>query len=135
PSLQVLESIARVLQLDDEHFAHLLGLVAEVPRRRRRRPRNRTPPPAVLKLLESLAQPAFIGSRYFDVVASNAWARAVDARLAGGGDQLRSMFLGAEEQSLYPEWADATECLVANLRQAVGPDVDAARFIDLTGEL
>jgi transcriptional regulator with XRE-family HTH domain len=34
PSLQVLEAIARVLQLDDDHFAHLLSLVAEVPRQR-----------------------------------------------------------------------------------------------------
>ena len=44
PSVQVLESIARVLQLDDDHFAHLLTLVADVPRRRRRRPRQHTPP-------------------------------------------------------------------------------------------
>ena len=59
PSVQVLESIARVLQLDDDHFAHLLTLVAEGPRRRKRRPRKETPPPGVLKLLDSLPQPAF----------------------------------------------------------------------------
>src|ERR1700750_2280202 len=43
PSVQVLESIARVLQLDDDHFAHLLALVTEVPRQRKRRPRKETP--------------------------------------------------------------------------------------------
>jgi transcriptional regulator with XRE-family HTH domain len=135
PSAQVLEAIARVLQLDDEHFAHLLTLVAEVPRQRRPRPRRQTPPPGALQLLESLVQPAFIENRYFDVLASNPLMRAVDPRLSVGGNQLRDMFLDPEEQSLYPEWASATECLVANLRQAVGSDVDDPRFIELTGEL
>lgn len=135
PSLQVLESIARVLNLDDAHFAHLLTLVAEIPRQRRRRPRKQTPPPGALKLLDSLTQPAFIENRYFDVLASNSLARAVDPRLAVGGNQLRDMFLDPAEQALYPEWANATECLVSNLRQAVGNDVDDPRFIELTGEL
>jgi transcriptional regulator with XRE-family HTH domain len=40
PSVQVLESIAQVLQLDDDHFAHLLTLVADVPRQRKRRARR-----------------------------------------------------------------------------------------------
>ncbi|MEO8906496.1 MAG: helix-turn-helix transcriptional regulator [Microbacteriaceae bacterium] len=135
PSPQVLESIARVLRLDDDHFTHLLTLVADVPRRRRRRPRTQTPPPGALKLLASLAQPAFIENRYFDVLASNPVARAVDPRLVVGANQLRDMFLDPAAQSLYPEWASATECLVANLRQAVGTDVDDPRFIELTGEL
>lgn len=135
PSLQVLESIARVLDLDDAHFAHLLTLVAEVPRRRRRRPRKQTPPPGALKLLDSLTQPAFIENRYFDVLASNSLAQALDPRLAIGSNQLRDMFLDPAGQALYPEWANATECLVSNLRQAVGNDVDDPRFIELTGEL
>jgi transcriptional regulator with XRE-family HTH domain len=135
PSRQVLESIARVLHLDDAHVAHLLTLVAEVPGRRPRRPRRQAPPPGALKLLASLAQPAFIENQYFDVLASNPLARAIDPRLAVGGNQLRDMFLDPAEQALYPEWASATECLVANLRQAVGNDVDDPRFIELTGEL
>src|SRR5690349_13490922 len=82
PSVSVLESIARVLQLDEEHFAHLLTLVAEVPRRHRRRPRPQTPPSGALKLLESLVQPAFIEDRYFDILASNSLARALSPGLA-----------------------------------------------------
>lgn len=135
PSPQVLESIARVLQLDDEALAHLLTLVTDVPRRRRRRPRQQTPPAGALKLLASLVQPAYIENRYLDVLASNALARAVDPRLAVGGNQLRDMFLDPSAQALYPEWTVATECLMAGLRQAVGNDIDDARFIELTGEL
>jgi transcriptional regulator with XRE-family HTH domain len=135
PSPQVLESIARVLHLDDDHMAHLLTLVAELPRPRRRRPWREAPPSGALKLLESLAQPAFIENRYFDVLASNPLARAVDTRLAVGRNQLRDLFLDPAGQALYPDWTLATECLVASLRQAVGKDVDDPRFIELTGEL
>lgn len=135
PSTQVLESIARVLQLDEDHFAHLLTLVADVPKRRRRRPRRETPPAGALKLLDSLVQPAFIEDRYFDILASNSLARALSPGLAAGGNQLRDLFLNPAEQVLHPEWENVTECFVANLRQAVGNDVDDPRFIEITGEL
>ncbi len=135
PSAQVLESIARVLHLDDDHVAHLRTLVAQAPRPRRRRSRKEIPPPGALKLLDSLAQPAFIEGRYFDVLASNDLARALSPRLAVGGNQLRDLFLDPAEQALYPDWQDMTECLIASLRQAVGNDIDDPRFIELTGEL
>jgi transcriptional regulator with XRE-family HTH domain len=135
PSVQVLEAIARVLQLDDDHFAHLLSLVADVPRRRRRRSPKEVPPAGAIKLMESLSQPAFIEGRYFDILASNRAARALSPGLAAGGNQLRDMFLDPAEQALHPEWEAVTECFVANLRQAVGTDIDDPRFIELTGEL
>ncbi|QKW32998.1 helix-turn-helix domain-containing protein [Actinomadura sp. NAK00032] len=135
PSVQVLESIARVLRLDDDHFAHLLTLVSDAPRRRRRRPRRESVPPGVRQLMDSLVQPAFIEGRYFDILASNTLARALDPRLAVGGNQLRDMFLDAGQQRLYPEWENATECLIANLRQSVGNDTDDPRFAELVGEL
>ncbi|KUL41499.1 helix-turn-helix domain-containing protein [Actinoplanes awajinensis] len=135
PSVQVLEAIARVLQLDDDHFAHLLTLVADVPRRRRRRPRKQTPPAGALKLLASLAQPAFIEDRYFDILAVNPLAAALSPGHAPGGNQLRDLFLDPATQALHPEWENVTECFVANLRQAVGTHLDDPRFIELTGEL
>ena len=135
PSVQVLESIARVLELDDDHFAHLLTLVTEVPRGRKRRPRKQTPPPGALKLLDSLTQPAFIEDRYFDILVSNRAAQALSPGLRPGGNQLRDLFLDPAEQALHPEWENVTECFVANLRQAVGNDIDDPRFIELTGEL
>ncbi|WP_218907802.1 helix-turn-helix domain-containing protein [Micromonospora jinlongensis] len=135
PSVQVLESIARVLQLDDEHLAHLLTLVAGAPHRRRRRARRETVPSGALKLLDSLVQPAFIEGRYFDILASNSLATALSPGLVEGGNQLRDLFLNPAEQALHPDWENITECFVANLRQAVGTDIDDPRFIELTGEL
>lgn len=135
PSVQVLESIARVLQLDDDHLAYLLTLVADVPRRRVRRTSKETAPAGALKLLHSLAQPAFIEGRYFDILAANSLAKALSPRLDVGGNQLRDMFLDPAEQALYPEWEVVTECFIANLRQSVGKEVDNPRFIELVGEL
>ncbi|MFF5218276.1 transcriptional regulator [Micromonospora sp. NPDC000442] len=135
PSAQVLESIARVLHLNDDHVAHLRTLVSETPRQRRARRHTETPPPGALKLLDSLVQPAFIEGRYFDILASNAHARALSPRLTVGGNQLRDMFLDPAEQALHPDWESMTECLIANLRQAVGNDIDDPRFVELAGEL
>jgi GAF domain-containing protein len=124
-----------VLNLDDEHLAHLLSMAAEMPRRRARRPPKETAPAGALKLLDSLVQPAFIEGRYFDVLASNRLARALSPGLAVGGNQLRDLFLDQGEQALHPEWEDLTECFIANLRQAVGNDINDPRFIELTGQL
>ena len=135
PSVAVLESLARVLRLDDDHFAHLRSLVAEVPRHRSPRPRAQVVPDGARKLLGSLVQPAFIESRYFDVLASNDLARAIDPLLAVGGNQLRDLFLDPSARALYPEWANVTECFVASLRQAAGTDVDDPRFVELVGQL
>lgn len=135
PSVQVLESIARVLHLDDDHVAYLLSLVADKPRRQRRRRRPQTVPPGMAKLVTSMTQPAYIEGRYFDILESNHLAHALSPRLKAGGNQLRDMFLDRAEQDLYPDWEGSTECLVANLRQSVGTDIDDPRFIELTGEL
>lgn len=138
PSVQVLDSIARVLQLDDDHVTHLLSLVAEEPRqhrRRRRHPHEETLPAGALGLVDALVQPAFIEGRYFDILASNAPARALDPRLVAGGNQLRDLFLDPAVKALHPDWEGATACLVASLRHAVGSDIDDPRFIELAGEL
>ena len=135
PSMQVLESLARVLQLNDDHFAHLVSLSAQPPLRRLHAPRHETPPEGARKLLDALDQPAFIENQYFDVLASNRLARALSPGLTPGRNQLRDLFLDPAEQALTPDWQAVTECFVASLRQAVGSDTADRRFVQLTGEL
>jgi transcriptional regulator with XRE-family HTH domain len=135
PSVQVLESIARVLQLDDEHLAHLLTLAAPRPRRRPRAPHREVVPAGALKLLGSLSQPAFIAGRSFDILAVNPLATALSPNLTVGGNELRDLFLDPEVQRRYQDWEAISECLIASLRQAVGTDIDDPRFIELTGQL
>lgn len=135
PSPQVLDAIARVLQLDDEHVAHLHALAADPPRTRKRAPRREPVPPGVAQLVDALVQPAYIEDRYFDILASNALARALNPRLVPGGNQLRDLFLDPAERALYLEWDDAAACHVASLRQAVGGEYDDPGFMRLVGEL
>jgi transcriptional regulator with XRE-family HTH domain len=135
PSVQVLESIARVLQLDDEHVSYLLSLVADKPRRTRRRPRRETVPAGTVKLLSTLPHPAFVEGRYFDILAANAMAVALSPRLSVGGNQLLDVFLDPAERSLHLDWDGTTECYATSLRQSVGTDTDDQRFIELIGEL
>jgi transcriptional regulator with XRE-family HTH domain len=135
PSVQVLQAIARVLQLDDEHVAHLLSLVADHPRRTRRRPRRETAPASTVELLPSLPHPAFVEGRYFDVLAANAMATALSPRLSVGGNQLLDLFLDPAERALHLDWDGTTKCYVSSLRKSVGADTDDQRLIELIGEL
>ncbi|ADI05920.1 putative transcriptional regulator, XRE family protein [Streptomyces bingchenggensis BCW-1] len=137
PSVQVLESLARVLQLDDGATAYLLRLGADKPRRqRRRRPRRKeTVPAGIAKLVAALPLPAYVEGRYFDVLAANALATAVSPRLTVGGNRLLDAFLDPAERALYPDWENAIVGMVAGFREAVGTDTDDPRFIELVGEL
>jgi transcriptional regulator with XRE-family HTH domain len=135
PSVQVLESLARVLQLDDDGTAYLLSLGAEKPRRPRRRPRPEVAPAGVRALLGSLTLPAFVEGRCFDVLAANPLATLLSPRLVAGRNRLRDVFLDPAEQALYPDWEAAGAALVAGFRESVGTDTDDPRFIELVGEL
>lgn len=135
PSLQVLESIARVLLLDDESSAYLLALGAEKPRVARRRPQRETVPPGVRRLLAQLPQPAFVEGRYLDVLAANPMATALSPRLAPGRNRLLDVFLDADERALFVDWEPATEQLIGHFRQAAGMDTDDPRFVELVGTL
>ncbi|MFC4116383.1 helix-turn-helix domain-containing protein [Nonomuraea zeae] len=135
PSVQVLESLARVLRLDDDATAYLLRLGADKPRRRRRRPRKETVPPSVAQLVTTLPLPAYVEGRYFDVLAANRLATALSPRLAAGANRLRDVFLDPAEQALYPDWESAAAGMVAGFRESVGTDTDDPRFIELVGEL
>jgi transcriptional regulator with XRE-family HTH domain len=133
PSLQVLEALARVLRLDDDTRAYLIGLAG--PKPRRRRIHRETLPPGTAKLVATLPLPAFVEGRCLDVLAANPLATALSPRLVPGGNRLRDVFLDEAEQALFPNWELACMYLVAGFREAVGTDTDDPRFIELVGEL
>lgn len=135
PSVQVLEALARVLQLDQTASAYLLGLGAPRARPRRRRPVREKVPSSIPQLLEVIGLPAFVEGRYFDVLATNALARVLSPSLEVGFNRLRAVFLDPAEQALYPDWEAATAGMVAGFRKAIGSDADDPRFVQLVGEL
>ncbi|MFH8804532.1 helix-turn-helix domain-containing protein [Streptomyces sp. NPDC017936] len=135
PSVQVLESLARVLLLDGDATEHLLALGADRPRRRRRRPAKETVPRGVAQLVATLPLPALVEGRYFDVLTANTLATALSPRFTAGANRLRSIFLDPAEQALYPDWEKAAAGMVAGFRRSVGADTDDPRCIELVGEL
>lgn len=134
PSTQVLESIARVLGLDDDGTAHLLSLVADRPRPQRRRPRAERVPDSIRSLLPTLLHPAFVEGRYFDVLAANDLAGALSRSMSVGRNQLLDVFLDPPEEALHQDWDAITECYASSLRQVVGTDTEDPRFIELVGQ-
>ena len=134
PSRQVLESIARVLQLDDDTTAYLIGLAGPKPARPRR-PRKEKVPPGIVKFLAAVSLPAFVEGRYLDVLAANPMAAALSPRLVAGANRLRDVFLDPAERALFVDWELASQGLVAGFRQSVGTTTDDPRFIELVGEL
>jgi transcriptional regulator with XRE-family HTH domain len=135
PSIQVLEALARVLQLDQPATDYLLGLAAPKPRQRRPRPRREPVPTGIRQLLDVVGLPAFVEDRYFDVLAANDLACALSPNLHVGQNRLRDVFLDPAEKALYPDWDQATAGLIAGFRRSVGSDVEDPRFVQLVGEL
>lgn len=134
PSPQVLESLARVLRLEDVERDFLLGLTGARPRTRRR-PEAERVPARLHQLLASVGVPAFVEGRAFDVLASNRLAVALSPRLQPGYNRLRSLFLDPEEQAFQRDWADSAEGFAAAFRTSIGNDVDDPRFAELVSEL
>lgn len=133
PSTQVLRSIARVLQLDDEgYMVSLASQRRSIPRGARRR---ETVPPSTARLIDQLPFPAFVEGRYVDVLASNLLATAISPCLRPGRNRLRDVFLDPDEQALFPDWEPAAEALLAGFRRSVGTDIDDPAVIALVGEL
>jgi transcriptional regulator with XRE-family HTH domain len=134
PSPQVLESLARVLQLDEVETEYLLSLGTPRPRIRRQRRAERVPV-RLRHLLAALDVPAFIEGRHFDVLASNHLAVAFSPRLTPGHNRLRDLLLDPEEREFHDDWENATAASVAAFRSSIGDDITDARAVELVGEL
>jgi len=136
PSQQVLDALARALQLDDDATAHLHRLTAPPTRWRRRSPRPESAPAGIVQLIESWGEtPAYVQGRYMDVLAVNPLATALAPYYVKGENLVRAAFLDLRLRDMYEDWERIAETTVAGLRALVGPDVDDARLNELVGEL
>lgn len=135
PSVQVLEAIGRVLRLDEDQTTYLLALIRPTPRRRSRSTRPQKVPTGTLRLIESLPMPAFVQSRYLDVLAANALARALSPNLRLGVNRLRAALLDPAEAELHGDWENATAAAVGQLRATSGAETEDPRMVELVGEL
>jgi len=106
PSDQVLNGLARALNLDDDTAAYLRDLVPRCGNRRARKDLN----PAIDSLIDGWPlSPALVHDRALNVVSANPIARAVLPQLAPGTNTLRSLFLDPESTTVYRNWDTLTD--------------------------
>jgi transcriptional regulator with XRE-family HTH domain len=136
PSDQVLDSLARALQLDIEGTAYLYQLS-----RGGRIVRPQASAECVSPGLESLVRvagdlPLYVLGRVRDVLVINRLARALLPILRQGTNQLRAMFLDPDARSLYRDWQTMAATNVAQLRAAAaGWKEDDAALASLVRDL
>ncbi|MEV4754901.1 helix-turn-helix transcriptional regulator [Micromonospora sp. NPDC049559] len=135
PSAQVLDAIARALQLDADATAYLHQLARPAPRRRATTRTDRVPPGIAQLIAEWHTTPAYVQNRFMDVVAANRLAVALSPSYSPGSNLLRSAFLDPEARKLHLDHELAAEEGVAALRALVGTDLDDPRLVELVGEL
>ncbi len=142
-SREVLDAIARALQLDDTERDHLFNLVevTSAPRRRPSRPPVRAGVTATTQaVLDALTVPAIVQNPRLDVVAANALGAALygltPADLAGATfNGARYQFLDARAADFSVDHERAKRNVVALLHQAAGRDPFDDGLIRLIGQL
>ena len=136
PSDQVVLSIARALQLDDDATAYLLQLAKPSSRRRRRARKPEKVSDSIRTLISGWPlTPAYVHGRYMDVLAANRLATAVSPFLVPGRNAILDAFTEPEMRELHQDWEEMTARIVPYLRSVAGPDVDDPRLVELVGEL
>lgn len=141
-SEQVLDGIARALQLDDVERAHLTDLVhtANATRPARRRPTQQRVRPSVQRLLDSMTgTAAFVRNGRLDILSANQLGYALYAPVfldpVRPVNLARFIFLTKRSTAFYRDWDGIAHAAVGSLRAAAGRDPYDRALSDLVGEL
>ena len=134
PSAQVVEALARALQLDIEATEYLHQL-ATATGYRRPHSTAETVANGLDQLIDQLSMPAIVASRCQDVLAANPCARALSPGFRPGENFLRWRLLEPAARELYVDWDVATEIAVSGLREVAGSDMGDPRLRALIEQL
>ena len=104
PSAQVIDALARALQLEEGAAAHLHAISGTTSARHRPQERERVPASIEQLMASWPGTPAFVQNRYMDVLAANALAYALSPSLAPGVNLVRSAFLDPEVRARLRDW-------------------------------
>jgi transcriptional regulator with XRE-family HTH domain len=134
----VLDAVARALQLDDAERAHLFDLARAA--RPSRAPQRRKPTlrPDVQWMLDAMTgSAAFVRNGRMDILATNALARAlfpfyVDERPV---NHARFVFLDPAASEFFDDWDSAARMTAALLRTEAGRNPHDKGLRELIGEL
>ncbi|TDC38790.1 XRE family transcriptional regulator [Micromonospora sp. 15K316] len=134
PSAQVLDALARVLQLDADETTFLYALSRARPKRSPQA-RLEKVPEGTLRLLDAIPMPAFVEDRYLTVLAANQLAEALSPNMRAGVNRLAAAFLDPHDRELHDDWEQATAAAVGQLRAVMGTETADPRMVTLVGEL
>ncbi|WP_369394367.1 helix-turn-helix transcriptional regulator [Streptomyces sp. CG1] len=145
-SPNVLEAVARALQLDDAERAYLLHLAQAadgsdaLTRPRRRTTRQWTPHRSLQWTLDAItAGPAFVRNGRMDILAANQLGHAfytdIYANPHNQANLARFNFLDPASRRFYPDWERFADMAVAILRTEAGRSPHDKDLHDLVGEL
>lgn len=142
-SPEVLDAVARALQLDEaetEHLHDLARAAGPAPLRSRNRTAATTVRPSLQRLLDAITgAPAWVSNPRKDTLATNALGRALLAPMlndpASAGNNARFTFLNPAARIFYPEWEQGADSIVASMRSAAGRNPHDKPLTDLIGEL
>jgi transcriptional regulator with XRE-family HTH domain len=142
-SQNVLEALARALELDDAERAHLFDLARAAhptgarPRRRGATQLVRLEVQWTLDAITGAA--AFVGNDRLDLLAANELGRALFSELYAAAarpvNSARFVFLDPRAETFYVDWERVADWCVAALRWAAGRDPHDRDLSDLVGEL
>jgi transcriptional regulator with XRE-family HTH domain len=140
-SEEVLEALARALELDEAERAHLHDLARAAASRRFPRAQPGSVRQSLQATLDAITTaPALINNGRGDMVAANALARALFSEMFVSSPQrpvnnARFVFLDPRATAFYRDWSKAADDTVAILRTQAGQDPHNRALSDLVGEL
>ena len=138
-SAPVLQTLARVLHLDDDERGYLFQLAGKTSGRTRRRGRQQVQPQLQRVLDDLTATPAIVQGRRGDILAWNALAAALVIDFARIPENHRNypriQFTEPEMRTLYADWEMSAQISVAQLRMEAGKYPEDPRLTELVGEL
>jgi transcriptional regulator with XRE-family HTH domain len=142
-SADVLEGVARALDLDEAERTHLFDLVRAATTTSkssmRRRPSQERVRPTVQRILDSMIAPAYVRNGRLDLLAANMLGAALYSPVfddsTGTPNTARFIFLNPRASEFFDGWEAIANDAVAILRAEAGRDPHDKRLSDLIGEL
>jgi hypothetical protein len=135
PSTQVLDALARALQLDYDAHTYLRGLAAPVHLAPKVHQDLDNIDAALAGLLQHISTPAMLVTSWLEVTARNKLADALYDGLPLRDNLARMAFLDDAVTRFVANPEQLAQCTVATLRAAAGPQPRSPQMIELVREL
>jgi transcriptional regulator with XRE-family HTH domain len=132
PSPQIIDALARALQLDAKATRYLRELGAP---KGGDTPQLEAQAHGLAECIQEFLMPAIVTNRYRDVLAANPIARMLSPEFTPGQNSLRWRLLDPAARELYLNWDEATEIAVSGLRELGASYPDDPRMRALVAEL